>query len=148
MKRTILISILLLFSLQSREIETDKMSIDEYIKMTAPVKTDWDFLIQAIFTQESSCGKRLIGDDGKAVGPLQIHKVMVDEVNRIVGYDRYGYSDRLSYDKSVEMFNIYQSYYNPHRDIEIAARIWNGGPRGMKKHTTKKYYKKVKQLMS
>ena len=150
MKRILLISIFLLISLHSREIESPQISIEKAKELMKPVthKTDWDFLIEAIFEVESSSGKYLVGDNGKAIGSFQIHKCMVDEVNRILGYDRFKYKDRFNYHKSVQMFNIYQSYYNPDRDIEMAARIWNGGPRGMHKHATKKYYKKVKNLMS
>jgi hypothetical protein len=90
----------------------------------------------------------MIGDNGKAVGPFQIHKCMVDDVNRIVGYKKFSYHDRYNYNKSLEMFNTYQRFYNPDKDIEAAARMWNGGPTGMNKSKTKHYYKRIKNLMS
>lgn len=31
---------------------------------------------------------------------------------------------------------------------EARARIWNGGPRGYRKDSTKKYWKKVKEAMN
>ncbi len=62
------------------------------------------------------------GDNGRAVGPLQVHTVMVDEVNRIQGLTerklfrqtgrfipliRYTYDDRRRFTASADMFFIF-----------------------------------------
>jgi len=65
---------------------------------------------------------------------------MVDEVNRIVGYQKYQYSDRNSDKLSVEMFWIYQNHWNPTGDFQTMARIWVSGPDGMKETNSLKYY--------
>lgn len=117
----------------------------------------WDTLIAAIIHVESRGNDSAVGDNGKAVGCLQIHPIMVREVNRLLAkYDiptTYTLEDRYSRDKSIEMFNIVSEEYYCCEDYtfmeyaEIVARRWNGGPRGDKKRSTIKYWDKVtKQL--
>ena len=99
-------------------------------EVTITVDT-WELLIQQIIKVESNGNHPdwQIGDDGKAIGPMQIHKIMVDEVNRIQDSIQFTYLDRWSLQKSIQMFNIYQDYWNPTRDIIIAKQLWNGGPK-------------------
>ena len=110
------------------------------------VGSKWDLLITKIGKVESSDGTDLIGDNGRAIGYLQMHTIMVDEINRILGSKTYSYEDRWDREKSIEMFNVYQSYYNPGQNHEIACRIWNGGPKARfnkYKKITDKYVQKV-----
>lgn len=96
----------------------------------------------------------------QAVGSFQIHKIYVDDVNRILktqGSDqRYTYEDRWGRDKSREMVSILTPLYTgiaewnkdrPPTQMErfgVMARIHNGGPNGYKKESTKAYWLKVK----
>ena len=89
----------------------------------------WEILVHRIMKVESEFNHSAIGDNGKAVGLFQIHSIMVREVNRITGEELYSYSDRLDSIKSREMFEIYQAHYNPDKDLQLAAYLWNGGPR-------------------
>ena len=101
-------------------------------------------LIQAIEQVESGGDCNAIGDNGQAVGCLQIWPIMVDDVNRISGR-KYTYADRYSRQKSYEMFEIYMNHYcNGFTDEQI-ARCWNGGPKGYLKESTKVYWAKVKE---
>ena len=84
-----------------------------------------------------------IGDGGDAVGAYQIHKIYVDDANRIVGWDKFLYADRWDRDNSREMTSIVIQHYGK-GDFETMARIHNGGPNGWKKESTKKYWNKVK----
>lgn len=110
-------------------------------------KDEWCNLIQDIIQVESGYkDSSITGDGGKAMGYLQIHKIMIDDVNRISGYKKYNYSDRKNLRKSIEIFNIYQNYYNPEKDLIIAARIWNAGPKGKLEkhyHLTDDYIRKL-----
>ena len=63
----------------------------------------------------------------QSVGLLQIRPIMVATVNQIVGYHKYWLEDRTDSIKSVEMFMIYQSYYNPEWNPKKAALLWNMG---------------------
>lgn len=104
--------------------------------------TEWQTLIKAISAVESSNNPKAV--NGHHVGLLQISPVCVRECNRIVGYKRFSYNDRFSAEKSIEMFNIIQGAYNPERNHEKAARLWNGGQGGVKHpERTNGYWRKV-----
>jgi len=107
-----------------------------------------DCLVEAIIQVESRGDSTAVGDRGWAIGVLQIWPIMVREVNRILEKDgsdiRYGYTDRYSVKKSIEMFHIWRSYYHPSSDWETIARCWNGGPSGHKTSRTHCYWNKVK----
>ena len=108
-----------------------------------------DCLVEAIIQVESRGDSTATGDRGWAIGVLQIWPIMVREVNRILEKDgsdvRYVYTDRLSVQKSIEMFHIWREYYHPNSDWETIARCWNGGPSGHSHHRTKCYWNKVRK---
>lgn len=62
-----------------------------------------------------------------ALGKLQVRPIMVKEVNRIVGWNKYRHTDAKDSTKSVEMFFIYQNFYNPKWNPQRAAYLWIGG---------------------
>jgi hypothetical protein len=111
-------------------------------------------LYEAIAYVESRGIDCAVGDNGKALGRYQLHKIYVDDVNRIAKTN-YTYNDRLDTKKSLSMVKIYLNYYGkrytkitgkPATD-EIKARIHNGGPDGFRKLSTIKYWNKVKEAM-
>lgn len=119
---------------------------------------EWTLLIRAIHHIESNEGKKLVGDGGKALGPLQIHKGMIDLVNKIQSEHHFTYKDRLSYQKSLLVFQIFQDKYNPEHNLEIASKIWNGGSKSKypdystskstrRTKNVQKYWGKVKNKM-
>jgi len=111
-----------------------------------------DIFIEALIHTESRGDTFAVGDNGRAVGILQIHPIMVREVNRILekkGIQRsYTYNDRYNYDKSIEMFLIWHEYYHKYASYERIARCWNGGPRGDTMYCTKSYWYKVSYYMN
>ena len=108
-----------------------------------------DLLINAIIKVESNDNVNAIGDNGKAVGCMQIWKVVVDDVNKVSKL-KYNYNDRFNKEKSIEIFKLYINKYAIAKRLgrtptnEDMARIWNGGPNGFKKAGTKQYWLKVK----
>jgi hypothetical protein len=46
---------------------------------------NWDVLLFALMVVESNGDCSAVGDDGKALGCLQIHACVVEDVNRIYG---------------------------------------------------------------
>ncbi len=114
-----------------------------------------DKRLHALKTVESGCKSDAIGDNGKAVGILQLHKVYVDDANRIVGYKKYNYNDRYDARKSEEMTRIVLTHYGKHYERktgrrctdEILARIHNRGYRQWNDKLGKRYWDKVKQVM-
>ena len=100
---------------------------------------------------ESSCPA---GDNGNAIGPLQIWECAFIDVQR----DGEVYSDCEDLDFSLEVFQRYMKRYATEKRLgrpvtdEDRARIWNGGPRGVwakgkKKIKLDKYWAKVNNVL-
>ena len=108
-------------------------------------------LIKALIYVESSNNDNAYSSYEGAAGALQIRCTMVRDVNRILrrqkSNQRYTYEDRWDRQKSIEMFNIYCNHYNLVTPEE-KARCWNGGPRGLQKLSTKRYWEKVKKQLA
>lgn len=114
------------------------------INSFSKTKVDWTNVINAIIQVESKGDEKAVSKNGKFVGILQISKVMVDDCNRIEGYRKYTYNCRYDKEKSIEMFHIMQSYYNPSNDVIFAIRMWKGGPSWKTNSIpTKEYYLRV-----
>lgn len=83
-----------------------------------------------------------LGDNGKALGPLQIHRAYHAD-SRVGG--EYSRCADLEYSKRV--VTSYLKRYAPAAwesgDVATLARIHNGGPRGHLKPATKSYSQKV-----
>ncbi len=113
-----------------------------------PARFTFGDLLDAIEWVESKGKVDAIGDDGAAVGAYQIHKIYVDDVNRIwedLFHDDapvFAYSERTSRTMSRWMATIYLKHYGG--TFEEMARKHNGGPQGHKKESTKPYWEKVK----
>ena len=103
-------------------------------------------LIDAIMYVESRGDTNAHNIKEDAVGCLQIRPIMLREVNRLLGYNKYNLFDRWSKSKSIEMFEIIRQN-TPNPTDEILARNWNGGWNGYKKQSTLKYWNKVKQQL-
>lgn len=106
-------------------------------------------LIAALAMVESGNKSDAIGDSGDALGCLQIHAEVVADVNRIYGTD-YAHADALDPIKAVRICELYLRYWCGHvakPTPEIAARIWNGGPRGYMKPATAGYWARVDAAM-
>ena len=114
-----------------------------------------DKLLLALKMAESGCKSDAIGDNGKAVGILQLHKVYVDDANRIVGYNRYSYSDRYDVRKSEEMTRIVLTHYGKHYERktgkrctdEMLARIHNRGYSQWNDRLGERYWKRVQKFL-
>jgi len=112
-------------------------------------------LIPLLCQVESGGDPNAVGDGGQAVGVLQIHPIMVAEVNRILKDDFYDLEDRLDPNESAAMAHIYLYYWGERRlprrataeqSIVLLARLWNGGPNGHKKRATFQYGEKTRKL--
>lgn len=68
---------------------------------------------------------------------------MVEEANRLQSKKVYKLEDCWDFDKSKEIFLIYQNQYSADYSLERIARNWNGGPSGYKKDSTLPYWNKV-----
>jgi len=113
-----------------------------YDKVEEPIIEDK--LIAAIIEVESGGDTLAYNSKEDAAGCLQIRPIMVREVNRLLGKDKYTLKDRWSKAKSIEMFNILRSHLKGASDEEI-ARTWNGGYNGKNIPETMRYWNKVKK---
>jgi len=128
---------------------------DDYSKpIPIKKKTNWEHFIDAVIDVESGGDDSAYNKRERAVGCLQIRPIAVREVNRLLevsGVDgKYTLDDRYDRVRSIEMFMIMAEQVDCCENLseeeffEIVARRWNGGYRGHKKNSTKKYWEKVK----
>ena len=135
MKKSIL-SLSLLAFISTQSMWYDKQPIKQPIQI--------DTLLNAVMAVESNFDSMAYNEKENAAGVLQIRPIMVREVNRLLGQDKYTLKDRWSKAKSIEMFNVIRSHTKNPTD-EMIARNWNGGWNGHKKQSTLKYWNKVKK---
>ena len=113
-------------------------------------KLDWNPVIDAIIEVESEGKADAVDKSGKSCGIMQITPILVRECNRILelrnSSKRYTMGDRFSVSKSKEMFLLFQSFYNPKNDVELAIRSWNGGM-NYTRRATQRYFEKVMSKM-
>lgn len=87
----------------------------------------------------------ILGDNGRALGPLQIHRAYHAD-SRVAG----DYSRVADLDYSKRVVTAYLQRYAPAAwaagDVTTLARIHNGGPRGASKQATINYAAKVARL--
>ena len=85
----------------------------------------------------------IVGDQGRALGPLQIHRGYHQD-SRVAG----DYSRLADLEYSKRVATAYLKRYAPTAweagDVETLARVHNGGPRGHLKPATKGYGVRVK----
>jgi hypothetical protein len=85
----------------------------------------------------------ILGDQGRALGPLQIHRGYHQD-SRVAG----DYSRLADLEYSKRVATAYLKRYAPEAwaagDVETLARVHNGGPRGHLKTATKSYGARVK----
>jgi hypothetical protein len=102
-------------------------------------------LISALIIVESSGNDLAIGDNGRAVGPLQIHRGVVLDVNRFTG-SHYRWEAMTNRVQARAVCEAYLKHYGKGKTTEEQARIWNAGPQGhKKKQATQAYWLKVQR---
>ena len=99
-------------------------------------------LISALIIVESSNNDLAVGDQGRAIGCLQIHRGVVLDVNRITG-SNYRHSEMTNRVAARAVCQAYLEHYGRGKSLEEQARIWNGGPQGHKKTVTLAYWRKI-----
>lgn len=103
-----------------------------------------DLIIAALIMVESSGKALAYNSSTDAVGILQIRRIMVDDVNRILGRHIYTYDDRWDPEKSRAMCRIAHAHYctaarlGHEPTLEDYALCWFVGPtRARELHRTK-----------
>ena len=111
-------------------------------------------LLDALIQVESSGRDDAVGDNGNAIGCLQIWKIYHTDAVEFSGIGGT-YKDCFNRDYAKKVVDAYMKRYareawtNPAKfDAEKVARIHNGGPKGYRKDATKKYWKKVQKVLA
>ena len=90
----------------------------------------WERLVAALSYVESRDDDTAVNPISGATGRWQMTRIYVDEVNRILSLSgdvrRFRYDDRKDPVRARRMFDIFQSFHNPEKDIELAIRLHRG----------------------
>jgi hypothetical protein len=130
---------------RSRAFPTFSIVISAILVVPAFGKVDLA-LRAAIEHVESGGDASAVGDEGRAVGCLQIHKILVDDANRILGRKEFSYADRSNRERSYKIYEVIVGQWSD-ASRETIARRWNGGPSGEKKSQTKSYWARVARAL-
>ena len=118
---------------------------DRPTRNTLQTMTTLSNLISALIIVESSGNDLAIGDNKRALGPLQIHRGVVQDVNRFTG-SHYQWQQMTNRAQARAVCEAYLTHYGKGKSTEEQARIWNAGPQGHKKKTaTQAYWLKVQR---
>lgn len=112
--------------------------------------SDWSTLQLAIAMTESEFNPKAVGKTND-YGIYQITPIYVKEINRLLGDQVYTHNQAFDIEKSVEMFNIMQSFKNPDQDIETAIYFHNKAPwykkKVLKNYETVKRYEELRFIL-
>ena len=119
------------------------------ITMTASADVKLPEIREVLKHVESNHRPSIIGDNGASFGILQIQQGAIDDVNLKFGTS-YTHQDAFDIVCAEEIFDLYVTIWADHLEkregreatTEDIVRIWNGGPIGYKRHSTKYYFKK------
>ena len=89
-----------------------------------PEHTDWDAFIEALAWVESRWVDTAVSPK-QAVGYLQVTPILVEDANRIEGYEMFTLEGRTDREESIRLFNVIMDNYNPQHDMHLALKIWN-----------------------
>lgn len=111
-----------------------------------------NLLLSVIAEIETGGKPRVIGDQGAAYGLYQIHKEVVEDVNRVF-HQHYTHEDCFNPSIAKRIATMYLQYWGAiyqqktHQPVtyEVLARIWNGGPQGWKHESTANYWLRAKE---
>jgi hypothetical protein len=122
-----------------------------------------ELLILALIEVESGNDPKAEGDYyagiPQAYGILQIHECVIQDVNEYIENNdtqhkkKFTHEDAFHPEMAKEIFRLYMARYatrerlGRHATMEDMARIWNGGPMGHKKTSTKVYWERVQSVL-
>lgn len=98
-------------------------------------------LLSALIQIESNGNDLAKGRHGE-LGALQIKPILVRDVNRIMGTS-YAHQQVTNRATAIFIANAYLSHYGKNLSDESLARLWQGGPKGLRKSSTRAYGRRV-----
>ncbi len=119
---------------------TQKVLASIEAQQTMPQPDDWQLFKQALIEVESGGDTTAEGKTNDK-GLFQITPIYIDEVNRILGQNKYAHNDAYDPDLSDYFFELIQSTHNPNKELKKALILHN--PNAMNEHTMSYYEYKV-----
>jgi len=98
-------------------------------------------LLSALIQIESNGNDHARGRHGE-LGALQIKPILVRDVNRIMG-THYTHAQVTNRTVSIFIAQSYLAHYGRNLSDESLARIWQGGPKALRKPSTRAYGRRV-----
>jgi soluble lytic murein transglycosylase-like protein len=98
-------------------------------------------LLSALIQVESGGNDHAKGHHGE-LGALQIKSIMVRDINRIMGTD-YSHAQVTNRAISIFIAESYFAHYGRNLSDESLARLWQGGPKALKRSSTRAYGRRV-----
>ncbi len=103
-------------------------------------------LLSALIQIESHGNDHAKGRHGE-LGALQIKPILVRDVNRIMGTS-YAHAQVTNRAIATFIAHAYLSHYGRNLSDESLARIWQGGPRAIKRSSSRAYGRRVMRKLS
>ena len=139
--------------IQNKNLKKEIAQNVEETPVSEPVDntlSDWNTLQLAIAMTESEFNPKAVGKTND-YGIYQITPIYVKEINRLLGSQVYTHNQAFDIEKSVEMFNIMQSFKNPEQDIETAIYYHNKASwykkKVLKNYETVKRYEALRSIL-
>ena len=98
-------------------------------------------LLSALIQVESHGNDLARGKHGE-LGALQIKPIMVRDVNRIMGTS-YAHAQVTNRATATFIANAYLAHYGRNLSDESLARLWQGGPKALRKPSSRAYGRRV-----
>jgi hypothetical protein len=103
-------------------------------------------LLSALIQIESHGNDHAKGRHGE-LGALQIKPILVRDVNRIMGTS-YAHAQVTNRAVATFIAHAYLAHYGRNLSDESLARIWQGGPKAIKRSSSRAYGRRVMRKLS
>jgi hypothetical protein len=103
-------------------------------------------LLSALIQIESHGNDHARGRHGE-LGALQIKPIMVRDANRLMG-THYAHTQVTNRAVATFIAHAYLSHYGRNLSDESLARIWQGGPKALKRSSSRAYGRRVMRKLS
>ena len=103
-------------------------------------------LLSALIAIESNGNDLAKGRHGE-LGALQIKPILVRDINRIMGTS-YTHAQVTNRATATFIAQSYLAHYGKNLSDESLARLWQGGPKGLRKASTRAYANRVMRELS
>lgn len=123
--RNLIISAVLIGGVFCPNSSKSDSTIIPNVVVTTDSLSEWQVFIMALVEVECERNPKAVSTKN-AVGPFQITKVYVEEINRLYNTS-FTIDDAFEFKHAYKMFTLMNDYYNPTKDIDKAIKLHNPG---------------------